>query len=164
MAEIREKPTVAGRELLQEAGFEMFHHLMTRMPDIEEATLADLKTVDIKQLDGRFVGASHRLQRAAIVALLRSWSLPAPLPTMDTIGDMELDVYDALAVATAPLVQVAMFGENFGPSGATDPASPTVPSSGSEPGERAQTVPSAGPTDGPSDSSVSTGTGVPSAV
>lgn len=40
------------------------------------------------------------LQDATIVALLESWTLADPLPTMDTLGDMDPEVYDALAEAT----------------------------------------------------------------
>lgn len=39
-------------------------------------------------------------QDAVIIASLSSWTLELPLPTLDTLGDVPLDVYDALSQAT----------------------------------------------------------------
>lgn len=135
-AEIREKPTVYGREILQQAGFDVMANLKRAMPDKEIATLADLTSLPLDSLDAELVASTHQLQRAAVVALLKSWSFPDALPTMDSVGTMDIDLYDALSRAVAPLVGKAMLGENFGPSGATDPSSPTVPSPASPDGGR----------------------------
>lgn len=72
------------------------------------------------------------LQDATIVAFLESWTLPQPLPTMDTVGDMDLDVYDALAQATKELgAPLAAGTVDFSPKPMTVD-SPTVPSSSSD--------------------------------
>ena len=59
------------------------------------------------------------VQDAVIVALLASWTLDRPLPTMDTVQDLPGDLYDALAKETADLgAEVATetdFGENPDP-------------------------------------------------
>jgi len=56
------------------------------------------------------------LQDAAIVAFLESWTLPRPLPTMDTVGDLERDLYRALAEATRGLGASAALGHvDFSP-------------------------------------------------
>lgn len=43
------------------------------------------------------------VQDAVIVALLASWTLDRPLPTMETIQDLPAELYDALSNATADL-------------------------------------------------------------
>ena len=39
------------------------------------------------------------LRQATMVACLKFWSLELPLPTMDSIGDLDADLYDALDTA-----------------------------------------------------------------
>lgn len=43
--------------------------------------------------------AIQELRQATVVARLVSWTLPEPLPTMGTIGDLPGDLYDALVEA-----------------------------------------------------------------
>lgn len=92
--------------------------------ELEAATLADLRlTTD--EADGLF-----KLQDATIVAALDSWTLPDPIPTLTTVGDLAPDVYDALAEASREL-GTAIATEDFDPPAPTDPAleeSPTSPS------------------------------------
>jgi len=45
---------------------------------------------------------------ALIIALLESWSRPGPLPDIDTLQDVEPEVYDALAEAITPFVKEVM--------------------------------------------------------
>ncbi len=64
------------------------------------------------------------LQDAAIVAFLASWSLEQTLPTLDTVQDLSPDLYDALAVATAPAAAKLARGTAFGeptPQGVDSP-------------------------------------------
>jgi len=44
--------------------------------------------------------ALQTMYEASAVALLESWTRPEPLPTIDTIGELPGDVYDALIAAT----------------------------------------------------------------
>ena len=77
--------------------------------ELEAATLADLDlTTD--EADGLF-----KLQDATIVAALDSWTLPDPIPTLATVGDLDPDVYDALAEATRELGTAIATEENFDP-------------------------------------------------
>jgi hypothetical protein len=83
--------------------------------ELEAATLADLGlTTD--EADGLF-----KLQDATIVAALDSWTLPDPIPTLATVGDLDPDVYDALAEATRELGTAIATEESF------DPPAPTLP-------------------------------------
>ena len=71
------------------------------------------------------------LQDATIVAALIGWTLTQPLPTLDTIGDIEPAVYDALANATRELGTAVVAPTDFSPSDPTKPGfeeSPTQPS------------------------------------
>jgi hypothetical protein len=71
------------------------------------------------------------LEDAAIVALLESWTLPAPLPTLDTVQDLAPKLYDALSEAVRRDAVTAVAEVDFGP---TDPKAegfsetPTQPS------------------------------------
>jgi hypothetical protein len=76
------------------------------------------------------VESLFELQDATIIAVLDSWTLPQELPTMDTLGDLDPDLYQALSNVCAPLGS-EITTETFSPP---DPrssgfeASPTVPS------------------------------------
>ncbi len=48
------------------------------------------------------------LQDAAIVAFLERWSLSQPLPTLDTVGDIDRETYKVLSEATKGLVIAAL--------------------------------------------------------
>jgi hypothetical protein len=71
-------------------------------------------------------------QDAEIIALLHSWTLDQPLPSIDTIQDLGVDLYARLVEVTMELQNTTdVFGvENFDPNPAED--SPTVPSSDSD--------------------------------
>lgn len=66
----------------------------------------------------------YDLNDALIVALVKDWSYETPV-SVETLGDLPGEVYDALQDATAPFLDRLL--PNFGVS--PDPASPTVPSS-----------------------------------
>ena len=76
------------------------------------------------------VASIFRVRDGKIVAALASWSLPDPLPTLDTLGDVSPAVYDALAEATDP---VTVSSVDFEPHPDTPDFeySPTSPSDGS---------------------------------
>jgi hypothetical protein len=97
--------------------------------ELEAATLADLDlTTD--EADGLF-----KLQDATIVAALDSWTLPDPIPTLSTVGDLDPDVYDALAEASRELGTAIATEESFDPPNPQSEgfdASPTSRSAGSE--------------------------------
>jgi hypothetical protein len=48
------------------------------------------------------------LQDAAIIAFLERWSLSQPLPTLDTVGDIDRETYKVLSEATKGLVVSAL--------------------------------------------------------
>lgn len=150
-AELRDKVTVGGRELLREEGATVFRLLSQRWPGV-----TDLDQIPVNELDGAVLRAFHRFNRAAVVALVATWSLPAPKPTMDNIDDMDPDVYDVLAEAVAPLALKSMFGDSYDPRTAANPASPTVPSSDSNGGGLAATIPATNPPTGSSVNATST--------
>ena len=120
-------------------------HVMDKMPD--DIDVETTKMTDIPALTKADAAAITDLQDATIIALLDSWTLPQPLPTLDTIGDLDIGVYDALA-AEASKVNVAATRVSFEPN--PDQASPTSPSSASdgllrdEPSTSTPTLPSDG--------------------
>lgn len=71
--------------------------------------------------------AIQALKEAAVVAQLASWTLPLPLPTLDTIGDLPGALYDALLGAVSEITPETI-GQGFEDN--SDPTSPT-PDSGS---------------------------------
>lgn len=97
------------------------------------------KRVSELQLSASEATTVFDLQDATIIAVLDSWTLPEPLPTLDTLGDLTTELYDALAVATSELGAEVINGGNFEPSDPTAPGfteTPTTPSADSEPGLR----------------------------
>lgn len=64
----------------------------------------------------------RELQEATVCALLESWTLEQPLPTLATIGDLDTDLYTGLieAIGGQPVEDATT---DFSPS--PDPGSPT---------------------------------------
>jgi hypothetical protein len=83
--------------------------------------------------------ALMEMQDATIVALLDSWTLPQPLPNLDTVGELDTAVYDALAQATRSLGAEVAQGVSFTPS--EDPASPTSGATDSDGSSKAEVAP-----------------------
>lgn len=168
-AVLYDKLTVAGRRVLAPAFAEMISAVVATFPklkDFKDLNLSDqdMATLMLGGADGRMVATSMDFQAAAIVAFVKEWTY-GPLPTTDTVLRFTDDpeVFDALAAAVAPLAVKAMKVGEFGPAGARDPSSPTVPSPGSEAGGRADppsTTPSPSQTPPPSSGSESGSTDV----
>ncbi len=142
-AELREKVTAGGRQAMLAASVDVSHGYRRCFPEQATTKIADIDPQVFQNgADGALLDAVHRYQNAGIVAFVKSWSLPQPVPTMDTVEDLDVDVYDALAAAVSPLAARAIVGEKFGADGASDPDSPTEPSAASDDGaSRALTTP-----------------------
>jgi len=67
-------------------------------PEGKAAVLAAFGALEMEENDAE---AFYAIQDATIVAFLKEWTLDEPVPTLATIGDMQGDIYDALAEATA---------------------------------------------------------------
>ena len=96
-------------------------HVIAKMPEGADETT---KLSDIPALSIADAEAITNLQDVTILAVLESWSRPGPLPTLETLGDLDVDTYDALAAAAKDLKDVRV---DTSPS--PDPQSPTSPSS-----------------------------------
>ena len=130
-------------------------------PEKVKAGLLDMAALDVTRQEADRL---YEVQDATIVAVLDSWTLPMPVPDMDTIGDLDPDVYQALADASKDIGAQVAARVDFDP---TDPHSPgfhetpTLRSSGSESGssaDPAQTNPDTSPQT-PATTGTSTGTG-----
>ena len=104
----------------------------------------DLESLDMGELhlDLRESMAMIDLQNATIIALLSSWTLGIPVPDMDTIGDLDPAVTEALVDATREDGAALALGVDFSPPDPKSPemeGSPTEPSAGSDSGLRADT-------------------------
>lgn len=123
-AELRDKVTIRGRELVQLESADVMRLISERWPDLKPE---EFETVNPLEGGRELILAFRRLNRAVVVALLKSWTLPDPLPTVDDPGDVDADVFEALQEAVAPRVgEVAGF---TAPENAKDPSTPPVPSS-----------------------------------
>lgn len=71
------------------------------------------------------------LQDATILSAVASWTLDRPIPTAETVGDLDVALYDALAAATATLV-ATVAPVDFSPSANPEDGSPTGGSDGSD--------------------------------
>jgi len=161
---IRDKVTVYGRELLQEAGFGLLNLLKDLPSDMDVKKISDIRDVPAELLSPELIRSFNQLNRAGIVAYVSAWSFSVPTPTMDTIGDMDTDLYDSVAKIVAPMVLRGMFGEDFSMAGATDPKAPTGNLPDSMNGQTVPSPPSASPAPVPSNSIESIGSVEPSGV
>jgi hypothetical protein len=111
-------------------------------------------------LSTRQAMAWDNVREAAAVALLKSWTLDRPLPTLETIGDLPDDLYEALLDEvggvsaadietdfSAPAKKSELPGTPFGDSASLDTPSkatrskPPTPTPSSD-GESTDTAPS----------------------
>lgn len=126
--------------------------------------LGELESFDISKsnLTAAETDSLFDLQSATIVAAVASWSLSDPIPTMDTVGDLDGELYDALSNATAGLAKDVATPESFEPGDPRSPGfeeSPTEPSGSSAAASRvdqessATASPSAGTTSTATDGS-----------
>lgn len=135
-ATLREKPDVRVRDkrLVEAAGIAAAP-LLARLPADSAGKLALSET----QVLGLGISAHDMallwdINDAAIIAVLASWTLNCPLPTLQTLGDLDPDLYEALSNACAEL-GAELTEETFEPSAPDSPgfeASPTEPSAASD--------------------------------
>jgi hypothetical protein len=97
----------------------------------QDKSLAELQEIDVADTDLSFDEylLLMQMQDAGIVAALASWTLPMPLPTMATVGDLDPALTQALVEATRRTTAAIATSTDFDPS--PDPESPTAPSSDS---------------------------------
>lgn len=132
-AELRDGPDIRQRDrrLVLSAGLAAAGALAKiEAQNIEPSAIAEK---DVASLGLTFAEAEafQDMQDAMIVASLCSWTLAQPLPTMQTVGDLKPDVYDALEKATQSSINAVLTGTDFEPSDPTEPgfpATPTLPS------------------------------------
>jgi hypothetical protein len=93
--------------------------------DLKER-LAIVSKLDMTELGLNFDEAEsfQTMQAASIVAYVSAWSFKEPVPTMDTVWDMDEERYDFLASATADLSN-ATAEVDFDPNPGEEPGNPT---------------------------------------
>lgn len=90
----------------------------------EDIGKAHLSPTDLEALE--------RLREASVVALFESWTHPTVPPTMETLGDLDGDTYDALLAGVGAIPKVDQVGIV-----SSDPNSPTNDSGSSNSGTEA---------------------------
>jgi hypothetical protein len=114
-AELKERH----RRLIQNAMFPLQGVLQKLPPELVQAAQGNGKAAEKARADAEKLMSSTAMTRqegaawgevkdAVIVALLKEWSLDEPLPNMDTVQDLEPDVYDALSKAAGELGPAVM--------------------------------------------------------
>jgi hypothetical protein len=96
-ADIRDKEeiTTRGRRGIQAIAAGLAGAL-PKLKDADKDT--DISSLNLTETE---MDAVLRLQEATVVAFVAAWSLPEPVPTLVTVGDMTTVLYDALSIATA---------------------------------------------------------------
>jgi hypothetical protein len=142
-ATLREKDDIKVRQRqLVESRIVAAASALEKLPnEIDELAAFDITKSNLTAAEADSI---FDLQNATIVAALASWSLSDPIPTMDTVGDLDQNLYDALSTATAGVASEVTQPESFEPSDPRAPgfgATPTVPSAGSAAVSRADQEP-----------------------
>lgn len=153
-AELREKLTVAGKDATLEESVALLGLLREKFPNAKDP-FEEFKKVDLKEhpefLDRDLLHVFNRTQRVGIVAWLKSWTLDEPVPrTIEDVGELDVDLYEALSKHIAPLLAKAQKGIDT-TTVSLDPESPTSPSSDSDEGGPEATTPTTTPPSGSSD-------------
>jgi hypothetical protein len=106
---------------------------LPQLPDDPVERAAFLQTIDLNALTANGVlnfddvMALQRVEEIAVAVFTVAWSLKVPPPTVDTVGDMEENVYEAIAAATRKDAAAVMRGVDFDPTPEDKPGSPTGP-------------------------------------
>ncbi len=132
---------VRHRRIIETAAIAAVPALAKLPSSLEELATAKLSELNLSKEEATSL---FELQDATIVASLDSWTRPEPIPTLDTIGDLDEDVYEALSLASRDLGAAVASGVDFDPSDPRAPgfeATPTSPSDGSAAGLRDAPVP-----------------------
>lgn len=132
-AVLREKLTVRQRRPLIAASVTMSSDLQRRIQDAPEDANGDVAMSDANLTEAE-ADLMLRMQELTVVAFLESWSLldeagePVPIPTMETLGDIDSEVFDVLSVAVASrgAKEINGIGDTT-PDAVKDPESPTGP-------------------------------------
>jgi|GEM_PF-2519160 len=133
-----EEITTRGRRGIQAIAAGM----TSALPKLKDATpdtdMADLGFTE-EEMD-----AVMRLQEATVVAFLAAWSLPDPVPTLASVGDLPAILYDALSLATAKDgadVAALTLDTSPGVDGVPDPKGPSGGSVSSDGPSKVETPP-----------------------
>ena len=136
-----EEITTRGRRGIQAIAAGM----ASALPKLKDATAdTDMATLGFTEEE---MDSVMRLQEATIVAFLAAWSLPDPVPTLASVGDLPATLYDALSVATAQGgALLAALSLDVSPGtgeadGVPDPKEPSGGSVSSDGPSKAETAP-----------------------
>lgn len=116
IAQLRDSVTLGQRNILQQAHSELIHNILEQYGTWEAWQTADSESwgADLK----RQMQDWHGL---GVLTLLESWTMDAPLPVAETLDECDPQVFDAILNEAAPLMLKAVRGQQFGPSGFSDP-------------------------------------------
>ena len=154
----REEIKVRHRRLIEAASVAAASAVSKLPQDNTNLDMVQIASLDLTAAEANSLFA---LQDATIIATLESWTLPDPIPTLDTIGDLDPGLYDAVAEATREEGQQIAAKVDFEPADPTAPgfdATPTEPSAASDSGLRADTEPAPAGTQSSGSESTSTAT------
>lgn len=100
-----DKLTVKGRRGINVVSGRLSQEGRARIVAIQNMDAGPDRDAAVNALDSALseddLEAFFRIQEATLVALLIDWSLDRALPTTHTVGDMPVDVYDALVAEVA---------------------------------------------------------------
>lgn len=146
MATLKDKVDIRGRQALDRTlpGAVKASRKLKAANDagVELSESTPVSRVDLTESE---IEGLQRFEAAGVLAFLKNWSLDLTVPrTIDEVMEMDPDVYGAIAKVTSPLAREAIkrtptnVDSGMKEDGTRDLDSPTGPSTGSEPGERAE--------------------------
>jgi len=128
------------------------------VPEGEDSISAGLAQAAKLGLSRQEANALRELREAIAVACLKSWTLPQPLPTMDTVRDLPADLYEAVLQVASTSEPVAE--TDFSPAPSSEKDRPTGASGLSNGLSTAAPMPSI-PTPGGFGANTATGSSIP---
>jgi len=105
--------------------------IVASLPDDPEERAAAIAKIDMSELTAHGAltfddaQALQHVQEVAVVTFLVAWSLHEPLPTLETVGDMHIEIFDAIADATTQAAASVLEGVDFSPNPKVEPGNPT---------------------------------------
>ena len=119
-ATLRDTLTIRERREIQRIALDAMG-LANQLTGTSVALQPNAERVQLRKDAELLMTTRDKMADATLIAYLKEWTLKSPLPTLDTITEMDGDVYDAITAAIEK--NSALAGVDTSP--AKDPDSPT---------------------------------------
>lgn len=120
VVQLRDSVTLGQRNLIQQRHSDLIKAIVDRY-----GSFAAWEQRDAESWGAPLKAAFQDWHKFAVVTMVESWTREEPLPTMDTVEEMDPADFDLILEQANEMAMQAVRGLAFGPSGQRDPKADT---------------------------------------